>query len=84
MAKNKDNEAARDIDQSLLKRAVLVELILHDGTHLTGSVYVPSSIALHNLFEVLPDFFHLHRESTDYYLVNKNYVSVCKIPHELE
>ena len=64
---------------SLLKRAVPVELILHDGTHLTGSVYVPASLALHNLFTALPDFFHLHRDEPDYFLVNKSYVAVCKV-----
>ncbi len=69
---------------TMLKREVQVELILHDGTHMKGSVYVPSSIALHNLFTVLPEFFHLHRDSADYYLINKHYVSLCKVPHELE
>lgn len=84
MPQSEDNDTNRNADQSLLKREVSVELILHDGTHLIGSVYVPSSIALHNLFTVLPDFFHLHRNSSDYYLVNKQYVSLCKVPHEFE
>ncbi len=84
MSQSKDTDTQKNADQSLLKRAVPVELILHDGTHLMGSIYVPSSTALHNMFTELPDFFHLHRDSPDYYLVNKRYVSLCKVPHELE
>lgn len=84
MSQSKDEKNIGDNDQSLLKRAVPVEFILHDGTHLTGSVYVPASIALHNLFMALPDFIHLHRDAPDYYLVNKSYIALCKIPPDFD
>lgn len=65
--------------QSVLKRAVAVELILHDGTHIKGSVYVRKQQALHELMNDLPEFFHLYRDDPDYYLINKSYVAICKI-----
>ena len=80
MAEGEQSVQGQDDGPSLLKREVAVELILHDGTHLPGSVYVAEGVALHTLFDALPDFFHLHCDTSDYYLINKAYVAVCKIP----
>lgn len=65
---------------SVIKKEVPVELILHDGTHMTGTVNISATTNAHHIFDELPNFFHLNRESNDYYLINKNYVAICKIP----
>ena len=82
MAQSYDKTLETDGPKDPLKQKVCVELILQDGTHLNGRVYIPKTIEFHNLFVALPDFFHLHRDTTDYYLINKAYVAVCKIPTE--
>ncbi|MCC3861388.1 hypothetical protein [Pseudemcibacter aquimaris] len=81
MANEKSNNGDKSKPQnSMIKKEVPVELILHDGTHMQGSVNISVTTNPHNAFEELPDFFHLNRESNDYYLINKAYVVVCKIP----
>ena len=81
--KNMGRRSYDEIDskhgKSLFKDEVQIDIIMHNGTHLTGTVYVPHSLAYKNIFLALDDFFHLYVDKTELYLVNKAHVSTCKL-----
>ena len=61
-----------------VKTGVDVELILNDGTRLTGSVFISQDDRVQDLLNHPNPFFPLRQENQEILLIAKAAIAVCK------
>lgn len=71
--------AERAQRESLITKAMVeVELIFHDGTKLSGSVFIGRDERVQDLLNDSAPFFPLQLENAEILLIGKSAVAICK------
>lgn len=72
------NDSAPAATKRIAKTAVEVELILSDGSQLSGSVHLSRSERVSDVFNGGRPFLPFHTEEGEFLLIRKSSIAICK------